>query len=57
VESATVDENELNYVCDLIDGRQSGGSGDDEQAGNKSGSLDDDQEEADDEDVEQALAD
>lgn len=56
VESADVDEHELNYVCDLIDGHTTEQSNDD-QAAKDSRPLDDDQCEADDEEVEQALAD
>lgn len=56
VESADVDQRELDYVCDLIDGRATGQSNDN-QAAKDSGLLDDDQQEADDEEVEQVLAD
>ncbi|KAG6362413.1 hypothetical protein INS49_010643 [Diaporthe citri] len=56
VESANVDEHELDYVCDLIDGRATGKSNEG-QAAKDSGLLDDDQDEANDEEVEQVLAD
>lgn len=56
LDSADVDENQLDYVCDLINCRATGESSDD-QAAKDSGLLDDDQHEADDDEVEQVLAD
>lgn len=56
VESANADEHELDYVCDLIDGRTTVESKEG-QVAKDSGLLDDVQDEANDNEVEQLLAD